>query len=98
MKSPIRYIIIDDDPVNILLCRMIIKSVWGKVNIQTFEVPETGFEYIKTEYTKNKDEVPTVLFLDINMPSWTGWEFLENFEMLDEKIKMQIKIYLLTSS
>jgi len=32
------------------------------------------------------------------MPIWSGWDFLDNFEMLDEKIKRQIKIYIISSS
>ncbi len=32
------------------------------------------------------------------MPTWSGWDFLDNFEKLDEKIKSQIKIYILSSS
>ncbi|MEO8087976.1 MAG: hypothetical protein ABI763_14220 [Bacteroidota bacterium] len=36
-----------------------------------------------------------ILFLDINMP---GWDFLDNFDNLTEKIKNKIIIYMLSSS
>jgi len=32
------------------------------------------------------------------MPIWSGWDFLDNFEKLDDKIKKQIRIYMLSSS
>src|SRR5665647_576992 len=98
MKTPIRFIVIDDDLVNNLVCRIVIKSAGSQLEIQTFINPETGFGYIEKEYADNENEMPTVLFLDINMPTWSGWEFLENFEKLGEKIKKQIKIYMLSSS
>ncbi len=96
MRTPTRFIIIDDDPVNNFLCNMIIKEAAGEIEIKTFEVPEKGFEYIATEYANNKNAA--ILLLDINMPTCSGWEFLDNFEKLDEKIKNQIKIYMLSSS
>jgi len=96
MKIPTRFIVIDDDLLNNMLCRVIIKRAAGESDIQTFNIPEVGFEYISTEYSNGG--APTVLFLDINMPTWSGWEFLDNFEKLDDKIKKQIKIYMLSSS
>ena len=96
MADRIRFIVIDDDPVNNFLCSAVIEVAAGGLDVQTFEVPEKGLEYIAKECLNN--EYPTVLFLDINMPTWSGWDFLDNFEKLDEKIKRQIKIYILSSS
>ena len=88
MKTSVRFIVIDDDEINNLYCRIIIEEATGKLEIQTFNIPEKGFEYITKEYSNN--EKPTVLFLDINMPTWSGWEFLDNFQKLDKNIKKQI--------
>ena len=91
-----RFIIVDNDPVNNLLCALTIKDVAREAEIQTFNFPVRAFEYINTEYSDAEN--PTVLLLDINMPIWSGWDFLDNFEMLEEKIKRQIKIYIISSS
>jgi CheY-like chemotaxis protein len=40
--------------------------------------------------------MPDILFLDLNMPVLDGWQFLQEFGMLEKKIKMPI--YILTSS
>lgn len=93
---PIRFIIIDNDPVNNLLCSLTITDVQDAAEIQTFNFPVKGFEYLAEEYINTTN--PTVLLLDINMPTWSGWDFLDNFEKLDDKIKKQIKIYILSSS
>jgi two-component SAPR family response regulator len=96
MSTPTRFIVIDDDLTNNLLCSIVIKKATHVSEVQTFNFPEKGFEYISTQYKENEN--PTVLFLDINMPSWTGWDFLKNFETLDEKIKKSFHIYMLSSS
>jgi len=77
---------------------MVIKGIAGSAEIQSFVVPEKAFEYIVVNYSTTGVEVPSVLFLDINMPTWSGWDFLENFDKLDERIKKQITIYMLSSS
>ena len=93
---PIRFIIVDNDPVNNLLCALTIKDVTDEAEIQTFNFPVKAFEYITTGYLNTENL--TILLLDINMPIWSGWDFLDSFEMLDEKIKRQIKIYIISSS
>ena len=98
MKTPARFIVVDDDKINNMLCRIVIENAAGNVEIQTFNIAEKGFEYIEKEYADNKKIKPAVLLLDINMPGWSGWDFLENFQKLDEKIKKLIKIYMLSSS
>jgi CheY-like chemotaxis protein len=98
LKIPDRFLVIDDDKINNMLCRIVIENAAGNVEIQTFNIAEKGFEYIEKEYGGIKKEKPAILFLDINMPGWNGWEFLENFERLDENIKKQIQIYMLSSS
>jgi len=93
---PIRFMIIDNDPVSNLLCTLAIRDVQDAAEIQTFNFPVDGFKYLAKEYADTTN--PTVLLLDINMPMWSGWDFLDNFEKLDDKIKEQFKVYLLSSS
>ena len=92
----IRFVIVDNDPVNNLLCSLTIREVAREAEIKTFNFPVEAFEHITTGYLNTTDL--TMMLLDINMPTWSGWDFLDNFEMLDEKIKRQIKIYIISSS
>jgi CheY-like chemotaxis protein len=96
MSTIRNYILVDDDPFNNILNSIMIEEALGDVEIKTFEVPEDALAFIPNEYKTS--EIPTVLFLDINMPSLTGWEFMEEFEKFVEKIKEQISIYILSSS
>jgi CheY-like chemotaxis protein len=96
MKRPIRFVVIDDDRINNLLCKIVIEKVASNCEIKSFESPEEGLEYFKEGYTNNG--VPTVLFLDINMPTWSGWDYLDNFDMLEKDIKDQVIVFMLSSS
>lgn len=75
---------------------MVVEKTLGVVDIKTFTIPEQALGFLVDTY-KNMLR-PTILFLDINMPSMTGWEFMEKFENLSDTIKQQIAIYILSSS
>lgn len=96
MNTVQKYILVDDDTFNNIISNMEIESALGEVDIKTFEIPEEGLAFIQNEYSKSL--MPAILFLDINMPTLTGWEFMEQYEKLNEEIKNQISIYILSSS
>lgn len=91
-----KYIIVDDDSFNNTICSLILKNILGEIDIKTFKVPEEGLEFIENEYMTNLE--PAILFLDINMPTLSGWEFMEQYEKFSEEVKNQISIYILSSS
>jgi two-component SAPR family response regulator len=93
MSTDLKYIVVDDDSFNNVICRMIIEDALGEVEINEFTKPEEGLLFIRGNIKS-----PAVLFLDINMPTLTGWEFLEQYEKFSEEVKMQVSIYILSSS
>lgn len=97
-ERPPRFIAIDDDPVNNLICKLTIEMVAGKPEIVTFTNPAQGFDYILNQYAAGHDQTQTVLLLDINMPVMSGWEFLERFDNLGEDVKRLFHIFILSSS
>ena len=91
------FIVIDDDPINNLLCSKNIKKNIQEADVITFTEAEKGLDHIKSFFNEPNIE-NAVLFLDINMPIMTGWEFMEEFEKLNFLIKNKIFIYILSSS
>jgi CheY-like chemotaxis protein len=91
------FIVVDDDLFNNMICSLIIKRTLGEeTDTKTFSSPEEGLAFIQKEYAEPLK--PTILFLDINMPTLTGWEFMEQYEAFSNRIKDQITIYIVSSS
>ncbi len=94
-----KFIVVDDDRINNILCSYIINDAVPDADIQAFIEPEEALAYIKSSYADNSGTVAdTILFLDINMPLMNGWEFLEAFDLFDEQIKSSVEIHMLSSS
>jgi response regulator RpfG family c-di-GMP phosphodiesterase len=93
MSTDLKYILVDDDSFNNMICRMILEDTLGEVEINEFTEPEEGLSFIR-ENIKS----PAVLFLDINMPTLTGWEFLGLYDKFNEEVKRHVSVYILSSS
>jgi len=95
-----RVLIVDDDEIANFISMMMLKKSLGEVHIDDFTIPEDALEFIRSGPSHNPSEADgkTTLFLDINMPTLSGWEFIEAFELFDASIKEQYNIYILSSS
>lgn len=92
-----RFIIIDDDPINNLICRKNIHIAFPEAEIQTFTNPQAGFDHISSEYDPAK-AAKTILLLDINMPVLSGWDVLNMLTDLSGNLLEHLQIYMLSSS
>jgi len=96
-KSHASFIIIDDDPINNMICSQIIREALPGAEVQVFTDPEAGIVFIHSTYS-----IPaagdTILLLDINMPIATGWDVLNKFREFDDSVRKHMKIYMLSSS
>lgn len=95
MKKINSVCIIDDDPIVIFGIKKMLKTVVDCDTIFTYGNGKIALEGIREMIRENK-EVPSLIFLDINMPIMDGWQFLEEFITLQlDKI---VYINIVTSS
>jgi CheY-like chemotaxis protein len=93
----IHILIIDDDEINNFIAAKLIKKVESKSIVNTCLNGLEGIDYLKG-LLDNQEQMPDVIFLDINMPVKNGWEFLDEYENFKSSIQKEINIYMLSSS
>lgn len=95
MTIPNKIIIIDDNLLNNKLCEHLLNQYFKTpLEIVSFISPEEGIRHILTDPT----EKPTLLLLDINMPTLTGWEVIDELDVFLHKAKDYFSVVILSSS
>jgi CheY-like chemotaxis protein len=93
MEKLHNIMIVDDDEIYHLLFSEIIVLADVANKISPFLTVEESLNYLNTT-----DDLPELIFLDINMPGLDGWDFLKEFDKLNENIKNKVRIVMLSSS
>jgi len=94
-SDPMTYVV-EDDKANNFLCQMTLEEV-GITNFKMFLRAEPVLEELK-KLVDSKQEFPSLILLDINMPAMDGWAFLEQFRNFPEEARMKTSIYLFSTS
>jgi CheY-like chemotaxis protein len=97
MKPRPRFMVVDDEKINTIIAELLINRVTGEKNVILFSEPEIALMAINGVLNK-PGEVNTILLLDLNMSTMTGWEFLDVYNAFDPSVHEHYQIYILTSS
>lgn len=87
--------IIDDDPIFVFGTKRIMQLSNFSESVIVYENGKVAYDNLKTIILANEPQ-PDVIFLDLNMPIWDGWQFLDEFTKIPNK--HAIVIYIITSS
>lgn len=96
-----KVICVDDDPIALLLSKLVISKANFASQIVTCVNGEEAMKYLENPETiveNSNSEQPLLILLDLNMPVMDGWEFLEQFSSKLHDIYNSTKIILLSSS
>jgi two-component system chemotaxis response regulator CheY len=91
-----KFVIVDDEEVNLVIARKLLQHALGEVDISTFTSGGETLRYLKNNFDNAPQHIN--LFLDLNMSAVSGWDFLEFFNQFEDEIKSWVHIYIVTSS
>jgi len=91
-----KFVLVDDDAFSNVICKMMILHTVTGSQVTAYDVPEQCLAYLKNSVGAVSEK--QILLLDINMPTITGWEFLDEFETFPKAVKDAVSIFLLSSS
>ncbi len=100
-KGLTSILLVDDDEATNFLHEFVIKKTNIKVVIEKVYNVKDGLDFLgrKGKFESiTSYESPQIIFLDLNMPGLDGWNFLESYKSLNEELRQNIIIVILTTS
>jgi len=89
--------LIDDNFDDNFIHERVIKHVNAAEIVVAKQTGRDALDYLKLK-KEHENFHPDLIFLDINMPGMNGWEFLDEYSKLDEKLKSRAIVIMLTTS
>ena len=89
MKKLKRFLLIDDSKATNFFNKTIIEKVGCVEEVVVAENGKDALDILKNEI------VPEIIFLDINMPVMDGWDFLTEYQRLNDDYKGSIIVLML---
>jgi len=89
--------LVDDNETDNFISKRIIEITRFAKRVEVKGSGQGALEYIR-ENQNSPDNLPNVIFLDINMPIVDGFVFLYEFEKFNELVKSRCKVIILSSS
>ncbi len=93
MKDKVKILLVDDDPIVILLQKKLMEKAGLTDEVETFSNGEDAIAYLIKNVGKHEDYL---LFLDINMPGLTGWDVLDTLGEME--LSANLTVIIITSS
>jgi len=95
--KPFIICIVDDDDVYQFTITKSIQSQKLAKKILAFSDGEEALQFM-IDNLANADNIPDIIFLDINMPKMNGFEFMENFVKIKPSAGKPIEVFMVSSS
>ncbi|HTE00055.1 MAG TPA: response regulator [Mucilaginibacter sp.] len=92
-----KLVLIDDEPIFHKIVQMTLKYSELSNNATYSFDGELVLDYLEENSSESKS-LPDYIFIDLYMPRFNGWDFLNRFQDIYQSLKKNIKIYIVSSS
>lgn len=91
-------LLVDDDPVTNYLNEELLSELQISKDVEVTDDAKEALGFIENCYLPKENPKSLLILLDINMPGWDGFEFLDELNSLTEIPNHQIDVIILSSS
>lgn len=89
--------LIDDNDTDNFISKRIIEITQFAEQVEVKNSGQHALEYL-FEHVNNTEQLPSLIFLDINMPVMDGFMFLYEFENMPTAVRDKCRVIILSSS
>ncbi len=92
MIPTVTIMLIDDESINNFISTKIIQQFNPRCNVIAYTRVKDALEHLQRE------DLPDLILLDINMPGMNGWDFLDRYSEFTDSLQQRCPVVMLTSS
>ena len=92
-----KLIFIDDSQLDHYILKRILHKYKLAYEVNCTADGEEVIRYLE-QHKRDKNKLPDVILLDLYMPQFNGWSFLEKVQGLYQQLSKPVKIYILSAS
>ena len=89
--------VVDDDPIHVFGMQLLLKKIKFSKEVLVFRNDQEAIDALLESLGKG-ETLPSIIFLDLNMPIKDGWEFLDDFVRISHHNREKVTIYVVSSS
>lgn len=97
IKTMELVMLVDDNDTDNFISKRIIEITKFSKRVEVKSSGKSALDYLR-ENQNNIENLPNIIFLDINMPIVDGFVFLYEFEKFNEIVRSRCKVIILSSS
>lgn len=92
-----KLVLIDDEAIFHKIVQLTLKNTALSNNATYSFDGELILDYLE-EKRSDSTSLPDYIFVDLYMPSFSGWDFLNRFQRIYQSLQKNINIYIVSSS
>ncbi|MFB9845124.1 response regulator [Mucilaginibacter ginsenosidivorans] len=92
-----KLILIDDDPMYHKISQLMLREYSVVKDVVSSTDAKATIDFLE-ENKENPEQLPDYIFVDLNMPGYNGWDFLNDYRKIYDSLKKAIRVYIVSSS
>ena len=92
-----KLVVIDDNPTDHYIMQRLLHNNYNCEQATYTYDGRLVLDFLN-ENKETTTSLPDVIFLDLDMPELTGWEFLEELETFNANAKKNVQVHIMSSS
>jgi CheY-like chemotaxis protein len=97
MPAAMNVVLVDDDRIYQFAAKKTLEATGLVSNLQSFPNGKEALHFLQ-KAIDGLVALPDIIFLDINMPIMNGWQFLDAFREMYNRLPRKVPIYMVSSS